>query len=401
MVFFYAEENISIIGLQLYNKASCIIVGSLAAFLLGYNIILKRSDNNYIHTHTKLKHTELFIIINLVVFVILSYETTLNNLTFGRIIWRYEAEGFLSSAYDHRIRDILTLIKETYISTSSLIMPSIIAYSLCRMKKRPIVYGFFLSIPYFIYLFFSGVRYTFIASTLGFYFASIKLKNINKRQIRIFVIFIVIIFSLTLLQYYGRIKGFDIEEITYLYESRSFKVSEGTIRSMALCIYYIENNSPLYGKEFSTIITYLIPRYFWRDKPVTAGLWLIREVDSNIKNPIYSVAGSFAETLYLDFGYHIGILAYIFVGFLFCKLNLWLIRNNKSDSSPYMILSGIIYGFTIFAARSMITPIPIMYTIIIFLIVFVLICTRKIKHFNQKRILYFKKRFLFEIKSNY
>jgi hypothetical protein len=106
-----------------------------------------------------------------------------------------------------------------------------------------------------------------------------------------------------------------------------------------------KNNGPYGGKVSAPIITALVPRFLWPDKPIIQlGAWFAVEIGAGDRNNEYGVANNsvnmtVAGELYLDFGW-IGVLA----GSLLLGGFIAILWNATNFYSSAYNLTGTIFG---------------------------------------------------------
>jgi len=380
--FFSSDKIIQNVGVYYYDKASMIIAGSMAALLLGYNLSSSKKKSVESSYYLVSKSTVIFIVANILLFIALSYQDIVNGFLSGRL-WIYsDIVRGREFATMYITRDISAIFTQTYVTTTALIMPALIGYYFHRIKNHSIFVALLISAPYLMYEFSNGSRHNFFISIVGLLLTTFRrhMFNLNLKLVSKLGAVALVVFSATVVQYYGRMHGFALDNIVYNQSSQDMKF-EGTVETLAMFAGYMEGKPPLLGQEVMIILTYFIPRKFWPDKPVGAGQWMLREISTSVTNPVHSAAVSFAGTMFLDWGFHFGILSCILLGLLIRKMNSTLMASFDGQG-PTIILAGTLIGLELYAVRSLLAAIIQMYALLLFYYLYKLVFCKKV-HFDQ------------------
>nr|WP_303649279.1 O-antigen polymerase [Chryseobacterium edaphi] len=233
------------------------------------------------------------------------------------------------------------------------------------------------SLPIFILYLGSGTRFLLLFGLIALINSSLfnlKLKKIVSLGI---VLLLIGVIGNFFLQYrnVGIASGTKTES-TSSDEDSSFNqkvvsnfTEEGVFRNAAMITDYTQKNDYTYGKSFSFIFYFWVPRVIWQSKPTQIDYWLIREYTDEYDDSGHSTASGFLGEIYMDFGTYMTIMIFFFIGILLSKLNEKLLTT-KIKSYFILIVSSSVIAWLFFAIRSVLTSSMMMISTILFAFIF-------------------------------
>ncbi|WBZ97375.1 O-antigen ligase [Chryseobacterium wangxinyae] len=241
------------------------------------------------------------------------------------------------------------------------------------------------SLPIFILYIGSGTRFLLLFGIIALINSSLfnlKLKKIAGLGI---VLLMIGLLGNFFLQYrnIGIASGAKYESVSYD-ESSSFNqkvvsnfTEEGVFRNAAMITDYTKKNDFTYGKSFSFLLYFWIPRVIWTSKPTQIDFWLIREYTDEYDESGHSTASGFLGEIYMDFGKYLTVIVFFLIGILLSKLNEKLL-NVEINSYFILIVSSSVIAWLFFAVRSIVTSSIMM----IFIILLAYIFSKLLKKWN-------------------
>lgn len=359
-IFFYLiANNLVISGYTLYKRKK---IGNLHNY------------NKYIVTHPR--YLLIFILISILTYMYLKYDTITTTLNSGRILDDAKGGGSLVGVIS---------------SALGLILPSLIAYYFKYVTKRSWIYSLMLAFPIIIFQAIISTRFLLLFQVLSMLvvIGFVKIKSNNKYSILILMISAILLGSFS--SYIKENRNYSINErlidsqvyLTDLQDDIFLKFAdemspEGIIHMTHLANDYFKDHSLSYGKESLTILYFWVPRSWWPDKPTMLDHWLIREYE-NVSDA-YSSASGFMGELRADFGLLSLFFAFL-IGIIMKQCNEYIqyIFNIKNGTIQ-MVIASILYPYFFFFVRSPLTAsFNLIFCYLIYYIIKLTMC-KKIKN---------------------
>ncbi|WP_299006400.1 O-antigen polysaccharide polymerase Wzy [uncultured Tenacibaculum sp.] len=219
------------------------------------------------------------------------------------------------------------------------------------------IYTILMCLPIIITFIGTGTRFFLVYIIFILYFKDLYFLNYK----RIFKLFFLGFFLLSALNVMKLARSGGLSNLNESKNTKEHNLTEylaskgsneGLISNAAMITKYTTENDYTYGKSTSFLTIFWIPRDIWPNKPVQLDSWLIRKY-MNVSEG-FSSASSYGGEIYIDFGYSIGCILLLILGYNLSRIQNWIHNNYKTDLKK-LILSGFLYGWIFFGTRSIMT----------------------------------------------
>ena len=352
------------------------------AVLLGY--LLTGSNHKKSISHYKVVHESyliVFIILSILLFVYLNFDSVVKTLAFGRIL--DESMGS-------------TTFLATFVSALGTILPALIAYYFRYVKRKSMIYSILLVLPIFIMQFILATRFKLLFQILPFVII-LGLIRVNRVTLKTVVVIVIAAYAFNVASTYlveNRNKATNAvnhREERYLtshqddiiYNLAHEMSPEGIMYMTSLANNYFDDHELSYGRECSTILYFWVPRAIWPDKPTQLDHWLIRKYEN--ASDSFSSASGFLGELRADFGWFAILLAML-IGVALKKCDIYIQRLLNAETPSFgIVFASLLYPYFFFFVRSPLTASVHILTIYLIYIIIRRLFMKRIEYDEEGR----------------
>lgn len=321
----------------------------LMGYVMGDWILSKKKKKMVAESKIQLKPTKFssIMLLGLVaLFCYNQYEYSIMAFTLGRL---YTIENYSLGLMDHIINAL------------GFILPAMLAYYYCILKKKSVYIPLFISLPIFILFFLGGTRFFLLFSLLGFVIVyttvGTKQNNIKNYFILGGAVIALLIMS-NVMKSWRNSSSYNIEKSYSDYKSLPEYLSyehfssEAAIKELTVLFRHFESREHLYGASSSFLLYFWVPRSVWENKPKMLGRWVVDKYYPELPST-HSITFGFVGDLYADFGYYSVFFVFI-LGYFLKKIEVFKdvqfgYKNHK------LILGAMFYPVIFFSVRDPIT----------------------------------------------
>lgn len=259
----------------------------------------------------------------------------------------------------------------------SILLPSILAYYLIRIRKLSIWYAIVLAFPFLGMNALLGTRFKFLFAVFPFLILSniINIRRVGVKEIlsMAFVAILFIGYSAFMKQYRNN-SIFEVQTHSQYFEIPSPYLSarlaermspEGVVNMTILADDYFSTHKHSFGTQTLFPLYAWIPRRVWPNKPLLIDYWLIREYDDSVPDA-HSTASGFTGELRADFGMFSLFIVFL-LGLLLSYMDSYVETYlSVYPQAPQTIIASMIYPAVFFGVRSPVLSLYIFITVYCF-----------------------------------